>query len=745
MTQFGLTSLMQQATDRAGLFGSGRDVDYSTDAAFLARAHSFLLDPKQFQAGNPRHHLPAWQMLFDAFGRSHKSDMVLNWIEHGVSFDFVHPQSSIQQSHPRYQERLQLVTELLSKTVPADSIDDYINCDSPKSVHFANRVSCKYYSKFVREQRDELLATGALTSWSSVSEEVPQVVSGLGVVKNHKGKLRLILDCRYLNLFVPYQHFKYEQLDDAIEYLQPGDYFVLTDAKSGYHHIPMHRDTWTYLAVEIEGQLYAWSHMPFGLSKACRVYTIIMGEVYRPLRLQQQNLTYLIDDALFAFDSRPQGMFRTMTLLMLLTALGFHLSWEKCQLLPVQQGKFLGLIVDSKACQLRVPEDKVKRIQQSIHVVQGQQQATSRQLAGIAGMLMSAAPALHMAPLYLRSLYWAMQPEVGWDMLVSQLELTADDLQYWSDNLELCNGKTWLRRDKTIHVCGDASSIGYAAYTPHGEISHHMALSFDQLEIQSMQLGKLSSVYRETKNARLALEYVIHSLGSAMVAGSLVVYTGDCFPAVQDLLKMKGSQQVFPEVKLLYMLAASHDVHVEFVWKPRTHEWLLQADVLSRLPDSSEFYMRHSQFVIVCRLQHAGGRWGWPTLDVFAGAAKGQHHAKRFYTLHYAPGCLAVNGLHQPWATDAQVPELLSLLWLFPPFALIGAVLNKLQLERVNAILILPKHVKFWVSMLSKLPVVASHDMGFHKGLYSLGSKMPQAWQANMPRIPLMAYLIHFQ
>ena len=399
--------------------------------------------------------------------------------------------------------------------------------DTPGQVHFANMGSCMYYGDFVRQQRDELLASGALVEWDKVSAGQPKVVNGLGVVKNHKGKLRLILDCRYLNLFLPYEHFKYEQLSDAVEYLQPNDWFVLTDAKSGYHHIPMNQSTWTYLAIEIDGKLYAYTHMPFGLAIACRIYTTVMGEVYRPFRLNSQNMTYLIDEAIFAFRTRQQGSFRTMTLLLLLTALGFHLSWEKCELLPVQRGKFLGLVVDTVACQLVVPADKVQRIKDTIHLIQQQKQATSRQLAGIAGMLMSAAPALHMAPLYLRSLYRAMQPEAGWDTLVPQLDLTQEDLQYWLENLDSCNGKTWLQRGSVVHVCGDASSVGYAAFTPHGEVKYDMAMSFDETEIESMQAGLLSSVYRETKNARLAVEYVIDSLGCTNLAGSMVVYTGD--------------------------------------------------------------------------------------------------------------------------------------------------------------------------------------------------------------------------
>ena len=146
----------------------------------------------------------------------------------------------------------------------------------------------------------------------------------------------------------------------------------------------------------------------------------------------------------------------------------------------------------------------------------------------------------------------------------------------------------------------------------------------------------------------------------------------------------------------------------------------------------------------MCRLHHDGSSWGWPTLDVFAGAAKGQHHAKRFYTLYYAPGCHTVNGMHQHWALDATTDGSPGLLWLFPPFPLTGAVLSKLLVEQVNAILIVPKQVKFWVSMLNRLPIVSSYDMGYHKGLYTLGSKVPVMWHANAPRVPLMAHLVRF-
>ena len=101
--------------------------------------------------------------------------------------------------------------------------------------------------------------------------------------------------------------------------------------------------------------------------------------------------------------------------------------------------------------------------------------------------------------------------------------------------------------------------------------------------------------------------------------------------------------------------------------------------------------------------------------------------------------------LHQNWYIDAQVPGHRCLVWLFPPFSLIGAALNKLRLEQVNAILIVPKYMRYWVSLLQQLPVVARHELVFHKGLFNVGSKAPVQWKQTLPRTPLVAYLIKFQ
>ena len=89
----------------------------------------------------------------------------------------------------------------------------------------------------------ELLMAGCIVQ----SNECPWVCSPLSVVENVNGRLRLVLDLRYVNQFLPEQKFKYEGLNLVPQMFEKGDHFFTFDLKSGYHHVDIHADFWTYL------------------------------------------------------------------------------------------------------------------------------------------------------------------------------------------------------------------------------------------------------------------------------------------------------------------------------------------------------------------------------------------------------------------------------------------------------------------------------------------------------------------
>jgi len=168
------------------------------------------------------------------------------------------------------------------------------------------------------------------------------VVNGLGVVEDRTGKKRPILDARYISAFDRYSPFHYEKLSEVAEYLGSEGCFMLTDLKSGYHQLKMHPDTYRFLCIEFGGQLYYFTHLPFGVSSACKTYTVLMSEVYRPLRQAGQRLTALMDDALFEFEDDEHARARALAIEKVMSALGFFFSEKKCQFQPVREGKFLG-------------------------------------------------------------------------------------------------------------------------------------------------------------------------------------------------------------------------------------------------------------------------------------------------------------------------------------------------------------------------------------------------------------------
>ena len=124
-----------------------------------------------------------------------------------------------------------------------------------------------------------------------------------------------------------------------------------------------------------------------------------------------------------------------------------------------------------------------------------------------------------------------------------------------------------------------------------------------------------------------------------------------------------------------------------------------------------------------------------PTRKVLVGTAIGQHEAAGFYTKYCSPVSVG---------TDALVHGD-GFLWVFPPFHLLGAVISELLHEQVNAILIVPRFLRYRSAMIQQLPVVDIAQLPYHAGLYEIGSRARKSMQGkNNLRISLTAYLVQF-
>ena len=224
---------------------------------------------------------------------------------------------------------------------------------------------------------------------------------------------------------------------------------------------------------------------------------------------------------------------------------------------------------------------------------------------------------------------------------------------------------------------------------------------------------------KETTNAKLIMQAILQQC-KGQVAGSTLVYTGDNMGSIDCLRKMQGKGAILDAVRELHQIAAQHDVHLEFIWQPRTSAEINYADSLSRTIDTSDYALSHAEFHKLCK------QWGFPTGDVYAGAAKDFHKAAKYFTMAYTPKTLGVNALLQDWHKLGNSHGRV-LLWVFPPFQLIGDTLKKLAQQRLDAILILPAWVCWWTPIVSTLgsSKPSMQRLNYHSSMYVLGSRLP--------------------
>lgn len=121
------------------------------------------------------------------------------------------------------------------------------------------------------------------------------------------------------------------------------------------------------------GEYYVFRALVFGWSPACKLFTDVMAELYRVLRLlAASRMTFLIDDQITAGGpDQAAARVRARYTALLPAALKMHLGLGKCQLLPRLKADVLGMTVetdykdaDGQAyCRFVLPGKKLAKLQ----------------------------------------------------------------------------------------------------------------------------------------------------------------------------------------------------------------------------------------------------------------------------------------------------------------------------------------------------------------------------------------------
>lgn len=662
-----------------------------SDERWVAAIEGCLLSGESFRACSLQRHAAVWSAYTQLAGIASLPlvTKVLSWVHDGYPLHFVDPCEEQQQLHPRYTQRLWRARRALAGVVPAQLVEAYLHAAEPQPVVFLNNMSCAEHADFVRAELQTFVQLGALEVVAS--SDVGRVCVHPMSVAQHptSGKLRLCIDANYVNIFEPYEPVQFELLPEVFPLVRAGDWGFVTDCTKGYLHLPLHPSAQRFLCVRFDGVTYMFKALPFGLSSAVKAYTDLATVAYMPLRRQGCRFSFMIDDRIGLASTRQACWLDIFVTVRIVCALGFHLGLAKCVLWPCQHLKYLGMLLALDTLQCSVPGQKLERFVREVDDAMRMDVITARQLARIAGMLVSFAMAVPLGKLYTRQLFWALSGKTTWDQALPVGIDLRQHLSWLRLYVPTHNGQRWFQRRPDVVLVTDAAvkGVGGLAATRTGV----------QVTLQSQlpeQLFLASSTCREAAGMCSLLEMLLqHPEWGPRLEHRTVKVLTDNKGVAADMQSMRGCPSVFRFVKQMYELAAAHDLELLVEWRPRECDLLQYADLHSKLVDVGDWGLAPASYRDLCQQWHLH-----PVIDWFARPWSAR--CEVFYSRFLMPGAAGVDAFDHCWRLPGG-----QVSYICPPQMLVARVLQKVLDDHASCLLILPAWYKSWHSLLQLLPV----------------------------------------
>jgi hypothetical protein len=343
--------------------------------SWLAKLPEGILNHEEFVACSFAQYLPAWEELLKNSPRK-SAKAVLGWLRRGFKPRFV----GTRDAKP--QKRV-IVESMLRKVVPNQRVEPMLEGKYPHQITFQNHRSLYLNWGFSRGELRKLVIWGVASIWN-YEDGKSVVINPLGVAES-AGKLRLICNARYINLFLESLPFRYERLRDILTFMEEGSFMATWDLKAGYFHVPIHPKFRKYFAFRVGGVTFAFNVLCFGFAQACYVFTKVMQEPVFELRRRGIPISYYIDDGYTAARTYIRCLRQSATSGQFFSALGAYFGLPKCQFDPVQLLRWLGFLIDSERQEFRLSESKVEKLKEAFRRAMSEPSTSAKKNGGHGG------------------------------------------------------------------------------------------------------------------------------------------------------------------------------------------------------------------------------------------------------------------------------------------------------------------------------------------------------------------------
>ena len=308
----------------------------------------------------------------------------------------------------------------------------------------------------------------------------PRCVHPIGrVPKKDSGKSRPITDCSRPHGFSLNDHikrdletFRMNSIDTAVSFSTANCFYSIVDIESAWRWVsvfPPHRELqgfrWMFGKQDsTRYNYYVDNRLCFGLSCAPSIFNRLSNAIVRMMaRRGFHAVINYLDDFLIIGNTYAECQRGLVTLINLLHSLGFNVSWHKI-VSPSQRVTFLGIELDSSAMSIRLPADKLSRLNELISAFSQKVSASKHQLQSLAGTLNFACQVVHGGRTFLRRVIDCVN---RLKHSSHRCRLTSDiraDISWWKEFLVTFNGRRMmLDFHKSLYIQTDASFHGFGA------------------------------------------------------------------------------------------------------------------------------------------------------------------------------------------------------------------------------------------------------------------------------------------
>lgn len=237
-----------------------------------------------------------------------------------------------------YLDVFNLETDLL----PCTNLTEHnISLKSDKPINIKSYRPPECHKQEIENQINDML-TKQIIEPSDSPYNAPVWVVPKKSDASGKQKWRIVIDFRKLNELTDQDAYPLPNSDEILDHLGKSKFFSALDLSSGFHQIPMNKDSKKYTAFSTPQGHFHYNRMPFGLKNAPATFQRMMDTALRGL-VEKHCFVYLDDIIIFGSTIQEHNT-NLAIVLQRLRELGLKIQPDKCEFLKPEL-EYLGHVV----------------------------------------------------------------------------------------------------------------------------------------------------------------------------------------------------------------------------------------------------------------------------------------------------------------------------------------------------------------------------------------------------------------